>query len=247
MATTISFYTQFRSPRIVSEVLEKARGSQVAGLAQTLGVYKIGQQCFPHPKGCAECVREDQKNYGYSYWHRAHQLPCTFVCHKHGTHLFGVPSDHRRTRRTHFIHPTPDVEDFSQSGMRIRRNEHELLGRLAQIAQEIAGPQPSSGWDRSKLGRTLLVEVRKKDVWNGGSMLDPRKLEQDFFEHFRELLEIRELSPSLLARGIYSVWCLIEGVDRLIPPEDWVVAIEWLFGSWARFVGQYSMQSLASP
>lgn len=247
-ATILPFYTHFRSPRIVSEVLEKVRGPQVAGLAQILGIYSIGQHSFPQPKGCIECAGEDQRDYGYSYWHRAHQLPCTLVCHKHGTLLFGVRSDHRHSRHAHFISPTPEVAvaDASQAGVRIRKNEHELLDRLALIAKEMMGIQRKWEWDRSKLGSTFLAEVRKRDVWSSANMLDPRRLELDFLEHFREVLEIREFIPSLRKRGIYSVWCLIEGVDRPIPPDDWVMAIEWLFGSWAGFIGKYSLQSSSS-
>lgn len=50
MATTMPLYTRFRSLRIVSEVLAKVRSPQVAGLAQILGIYAIGQLCFPSPR-----------------------------------------------------------------------------------------------------------------------------------------------------------------------------------------------------
>lgn len=32
---------------------------------------------------CPKCVREDQQNFGISYWHTAHQLPTSVTCYKH--------------------------------------------------------------------------------------------------------------------------------------------------------------------
>lgn len=32
---------------------------------------------------CPRCCRDDLRDFGLSYWHRYHQLPCTYVCLKH--------------------------------------------------------------------------------------------------------------------------------------------------------------------
>lgn len=32
---------------------------------------------------CPRCCRDDLRDFGLSYWHRHHQLPCTYVCLKH--------------------------------------------------------------------------------------------------------------------------------------------------------------------
>lgn len=244
-ATVIPFYTQFRPPRVASEILEKVRGAQTAGVAQTLGVYAIGQHSFLQHKACVECVREDFNDFGFGYWHRAHQLPCTLVCHRHGTFLFGVALEHRFSPRESFISPTVDVPvAASLVEQRIRTNEHDLLNRMAGISLEIAGFKQPLGWDRYRIKNTFLSMVREKDVWFGSTILDPHKLELDFRHHFREVFEIVELTEAVQKRGIYTVWCLIEGVERPIHPEDWVIAIEWIFGSWSAFMARYN--SLAS-
>ena len=36
---------------------------------------------------CSACVAADEREFGESYWHRAHQLPATYVCHIHGAPL----------------------------------------------------------------------------------------------------------------------------------------------------------------
>jgi hypothetical protein len=35
------------------------------------------------PRMCAKCVREDLATWGWSYWHRTHQIPGVFWCLKH--------------------------------------------------------------------------------------------------------------------------------------------------------------------
>jgi hypothetical protein len=246
-ATTIPFYTQFRPRRIAAEVMEKVRAPQNAGIAQTLGIYTIGQHSFPSGKACAECIREDSREYGFGYWHRAHQLPCTLVCHKHKTMLSGVAVDHQLRRHAKFISPPLEQDDQAhQVAIRVRTNEHEILDRLAQIAMSIASFKQPLDWDRNHLGRTFLKAVRERKVWFGSSILDPNKLELDFCRHYSEVMEIGELAPAIQKRGIYTVWCLIEGVERPVHPEDWVIAIEWIFGSWQAFAEQYALQSMAN-
>lgn len=36
---------------------------------------------------CPECLLDDRKIYGESYWHRSHQIPGIEICHKHGEWL----------------------------------------------------------------------------------------------------------------------------------------------------------------
>jgi len=245
-STIIPFYTQFRPSRIAREVLAKVRGTQNAGLIQTLGIYKIGKQSLPLQRACIECIQEDQEKYGYRYWHVAHQLPCTLVCHKHGTMLIGVRTSHVKDRRSPFATPrVPQIALAQDVSKRIRTNEHDQLDRLAQIAKNMLVHRQTGGWNRDRLKQVFLTEIKDRNVWYAEQMLDPHKLELDFFQHFRDLVEVIELAPAIQQRGIYSVWCLIEGVERIVHPEDWVIAIEWIFGSWERFMNKY--QSLPTP
>lgn len=240
-ATIIPFYTQFRHPRVVSEILEKVRGAQIAGVAQTLGVYATGRHSFTRRKACVECVREDFDHFGFSYWHRAHQLPCTLVCHKHGTLLFGMAGEYWHSRHEPFVMPTVHAaESTCQVEQQIWTNEHDLLARMAGIASDLTCFQRPLGWDRLVLKNTFLSVVREKSVWFGSNTLDPSKLELDFRQHFRDVFEIVELADTIQKRGIYAVWCLIDGVERPVHPEDWVIAIEWLFGSWSAFMHRYN-------
>ncbi len=41
----------------------------------------------PVRRVCPECIKDDLKTYGETFWHRAHLLPAVHVCMKHGTRL----------------------------------------------------------------------------------------------------------------------------------------------------------------
>jgi len=43
-----------------------------------------------HCKWCADCAAEDQRRYGFSYWHREHQLPGIRLCVTHQKSLLAV-------------------------------------------------------------------------------------------------------------------------------------------------------------
>lgn len=238
--TIIPFYVQFRSRQIVEAITNRVRGSNVSGLAQTLGFYKIGQHSWPPHKACAECVKADASKFGYSYWHLAHQRPCTLVCKTHGTMLVSGVDEHRKKRRLPFL--SPEIADLHMEHAltsSVTSNDHEQLDRLAKIAHSIGTYKRPQGWDADKLRSLFLGRLQRMDVWHGSQLIDPHKLEATFQAHFRDLMEIVEFAPAIRERGIYTVWCISEGIKRVVHPEDWVIAIEWLFGSWQEFEEQY--------
>ncbi len=231
--TIIPFFTQFRSRHIVDDVVNKIRSSSASGVAQTLGFAKGGRHNWPPHKACTECVKEDAQEYGYSYWHLAHQWPCTLVCHKHGTMLVGAMDAHQQTRRLPFVAPqVPAAINVLESKQWIGVNEHGQLDRLAQIARSIGTHRQPLGWETERIRLAFVAELRRLGIWHEIRLMDPHKLEQEFRTHFSDLMEVVELAPSIRDRGLYTVWCIAAGIQRTVHAEDWVIAIEWLFGSW---------------
>lgn len=85
------YYTYFDSPeqratakRLVTETNSCINASMSLGLASYRQKLSLA-----HPRFCIDCLREDQKRYGFSIFHREHQLPGVALCWKHGKELFG--------------------------------------------------------------------------------------------------------------------------------------------------------------
>lgn len=242
-ATTVPFYTQFKSPSTSLEILSKLRSPQCAGTAQTLGIANSGYYALPPRRGCVDCVREDKAEHGFSYWHRAHQLPGVQVCHKHHTPLFCIPLEPRHRRRARFSLPEVELARGAQIAFLNpdpRARHH--LSRLAVVAMDMANYRSSTGWDRDQLRLVFQRAVQERKVLSTSGILDPLLLEMDYRQHFASVSYISEFSVAINQRGIYAAWCLLEGVVRPTHPLEWVLNIEWLFGTWTNFVVRYAGQ-----
>ena len=49
--------------------------------------WRVIARSMPKLRYCPECIKEDRKRYGESYWHREHQIPHVTICRKHGCRL----------------------------------------------------------------------------------------------------------------------------------------------------------------
>lgn len=56
---------------------------------------------------CSECMKEDYKEYGHYYMHRAHNLPGVTVCHKHHIPLYNLNNGQP-------IEPTSDATEYAE-------------------------------------------------------------------------------------------------------------------------------------
>ncbi|MFC3626903.1 TniQ family protein [Vogesella amnigena] len=85
--TLLSFYRPFLS----RGALESAERDLLLGwgksLAKRLG-WLAYHKWIHHPlKACPDCIEEDHRQTGWSYWHQVHQWPGVWVCPKHGVPL----------------------------------------------------------------------------------------------------------------------------------------------------------------
>lgn len=89
--TSFPYFTYFDTPeqrakaRITVTETESCINSNLS-----LGVtnYRHKVSLLP-PRFCNTCLEIDQREYGFTYFHREHQLPGVAVCWKHGEVLFG--------------------------------------------------------------------------------------------------------------------------------------------------------------
>lgn len=97
---------------------EKRRESYAALLDMTGGYFKIfGLNKKSSPKDylryCPMCAKEDKKNYGETYWRRAHQIPELEVCHFHGCKLLNSNVSSEKHNALSFVSADTAIEDFS--------------------------------------------------------------------------------------------------------------------------------------
>ena len=94
--TLLPYYATFLSQSQV----EHARAmmtSDAKGLMLKLGVNASRIGFASRVRLCADCMAQDQVQWGVAYWHRVHMLPGVLVCPHHGTSLRIL--DHRWSSR----------------------------------------------------------------------------------------------------------------------------------------------------
>lgn len=67
-------------------MLQKIGSEAVVTSIRQLGSERTRRKSF-EPRYCAKCISQDYEEVGQAYWHRAHQLPNVFFCHKHHSEL----------------------------------------------------------------------------------------------------------------------------------------------------------------
>lgn len=239
-ATVISYFTRFRSPTVARDTLIKLRGEHTAGVPQLLGMGKTGPFSTLLCRRCSACMREDKSDFNFSYWHRSHQLPGVLVCHKHGNPLMIAQLETERRFHSRFILPEFDL--IRKSALQVSGEviSHATLYRLAVLAKEIADANFMGGHDQVRMQRACKAALRNRFPLASSAKYDPLKVAAAYNNHFHDVASAPELQAVLCQRGTHALWCLLEAIECRVHPLEWMLIIDWLFGSWDEFVASFS-------
>ncbi|MCL8300869.1 MULTISPECIES: TnsD family Tn7-like transposition protein [Pseudomonas putida group] len=135
------------APFLTSDQLRQAQESMAGdgkSLMLKLGINASRIEWAARVRFCSECVDEDIRRVGASYWHRVHQLPGVLVCPHHGTLLKVVEPgwSSRNSRQLNL----PDDDCVQAHAIQLGAAE-ETLSTLRQIAlssQQLLNLEPCS-------------------------------------------------------------------------------------------------------
>lgn len=90
---TVFPYSVAFMPGQVRQALQAKALASVPGEDSLSSLTKNVSHGVPFRRTCPQCVKEDLKEYGESYWHRSHLLPAVHVCtlHANKLHVTRVP------------------------------------------------------------------------------------------------------------------------------------------------------------
>ena len=234
--TIIPFFTRFRPVTVVRDTLGMVKGENAVGVSQMLGMGKMGP-CPPLTcRHCSECAHEEILELNFSYWHRAHQLPGVLVCHKHASPLIITPLQIGHRFVTRFIEP--QLELISKSPKHCSNEiitARTTLLRLAILAKDIADTNLAGGYEQSRMRRTFEKVLSMKFSLGAAGHHDPLKLASAYRDHFHDVQTVPEIQAILSQRGVHALWCLLDSIECRAHPLEWMLIIDWLFGSWDAF------------
>lgn len=177
--TVFPYATAFFEP----SVFESAMASALATGHAAVGMGAVTQSVSDfvrYRRYCTTCARDDLKNWGESYWHRAHNLPGVLVCHQHGMGLRGTDMQTAGTRSWSYTLPheleqgrllrhIPGRFDTELVKRSVEALNRPPPGRNSVIDDQRTGRLPI--WYRDELVRAGLlspqgqVNVQKLAAW----------------------------------------------------------------------------------
>lgn len=134
--TLLPYYLVFKDRDLANQAVLALRSTGIGSLKFQLGLLTSGFGAAHPLKSCPECERSDRSQYGWRYWHRAHQLPGVWVCLKHQTFLKVTPIKVDQLGRFEWITPGGTVCESLTMFMQERdaARQHGWLTKLGEIS-----------------------------------------------------------------------------------------------------------------
>jgi hypothetical protein len=243
VATTLPFYTKFRSPDLLAKVMKLVRGNSSHGVAQALGMAKTASHGHPSRRSCIQCIQSDLEVFGFAYWHRDHQLPGALVCQKHGAALLSLPYDHNSIHGEALLQPNDDWRLIdAKTHQDWSRDTLIALHRLAKLAADMTGGNLAGGYSMRQMRNTCLrILNERKLIAQDGSLMTPEAF-KSYGNHFISIVSIPEINWGLQC-SIRPLLYVLKLSERRIHPLEWMLIIDWLFGDWVTFEKHYREKS----
>lgn len=192
--TFFYFYTNFKTLKQRSSVKNiMINGDKKGAVHMTTGVmaYEIkDKQYFHH---CSECVVEDLKNIGETYWHLEHQIPGVFICSKHDVLLkkTNVPF---RSKERNLFHPAIIKGVLVPCLDIINEETFEKLRSISLQCVLLAKKQ--FNFDIENLQEKYKILLKKKGFTSKkGKIINQKELAKQFQNFYgNEILKIMQAS-----------------------------------------------------
>lgn len=179
--TLFRYFTRIYAYNKKNEMLNKIEN----GMSETPTHIWKASKSLPEIRYCPICKKEDELEYGESYWHLEHQLPLVYTCRKHGCELIRYKLAKRNQLNETFILPG-DVE----GGEKIE----EVLGPR-KCKEELARTIYDYQYLPLEVGQThghnnLFIELVNQGYGRGSRdvniTIDSEKVYQDLCKYFGE-------------------------------------------------------------
>ncbi|CAK7029809.1 TnsD family Tn7-like transposition protein [Tissierella sp.] len=182
--TLFPFLASFVPKERAKEVIENMKDGDVSKAYNMLGLTASNIIYNRYFRFCPECMKEDIKIYGETYWHRIHQVTGVFICPEHKEPLHDSTVLMRGANRQAYISATIDnclvkeVDSFSE----------DTFKKLLWIAEDIQTILNKEFTFQSlKKHKYIYMEkLIEKGFANLNTMVHQRKLRKAIYEFWGE-------------------------------------------------------------
>ncbi|WP_454869806.1 TnsD family Tn7-like transposition protein [Pseudomonas putida] len=239
--TILPFFFPFQTRENITHALQTVRGSSIGSLKYKLGLL-TGRFGAEHPlKACIECMNEDRINSGFAYWHLTHQYPGIVLCPKHHLLLRECSKNRQWSGRFQFCLPNDAILSEPRSN-ECPANVMQKLDSLAQAIIHLAKFGCTTNFNRDivcRTYRTALVDRR-----TGGT--SDNSIAASFAQHTALLAAHTGMAclPTTASGAAGLLGQLTRQPRGNCHPLKHLILIDWLFGSFDKYLVAYNSLSL---
>lgn len=244
--TILPYFLPFQSEEVCASATSALRGDRIGGLKFQLGLLTSRLRANHPLKACPDCMASDIEDWSTPYWHRSHQLPGSWICHRHGCLLHEFTAKSFVRGRFGFSLPTkPLLRSILPHHQTIPTETVTSASALEAANRGLVGLAENFFFDQTIVRATLSNAIRLEDK-EGHKRPLTRSTAADFIEHCRPLRIIPELAP--LPDNIDDATRMLTALTRPkrtgTHPIKWMVAVTWLFDDFSAFMQAYTQQQL---
>lgn len=238
--TILPFYLPFRSAEHERAAFLSMAGNGIGSMKFQLGILtsRFGAN---HPlKACAECMQDDQKNFGTAYWHLSHQLPGVWICLAHKQPLMVASEKSNGIGRFLWLLPDQRVMTSVNNGC-LHFRELEAAIRISQVAEQLLSLPRGFHFDSRVLVKTYHVALSKQGLLRNSGKLNNAEIgaayskftcDLSYIPDFSNAAENQNTSGALVLR-------LLRNPRSGTHPLRHILLICWLFDTWGVFWDAY--------
>lgn len=240
-ATVAPYFLRFRPEVVQTQVVDMMRGNTVERLKFILGMPAGPSRASIPFSYCADCVREDVAAHGFSYWHRAHQLPGVYVCQKHASAIQISSLRENGIGRTRFFLPD-DREIQMTSTSPVTDSQVETLHRLATLSLAALEQPLSSGYSPQVLLATYRHGLKQNGLLTRGGRVRVAEFTNLMLGMYRSIVQLSEFNRIVGQSCIDGMLRLVRKPRGYFHTLNHLLLIDALFGSWKEFISTYEWE-----
>lgn len=235
--TVLPFYLPFRTENLAEKAVKALSFEGICDLKLQLGL-QAGRLGSSHPlKACPACMAEDAQRFGVPYWHRAHQLPCTWICADHYRALLISTVKSNGIGRFQWCLPDESELQAVLPGGEISEVAASLLVNLALSGSAIAGAPLGTRIDMPGFRAAAIPAMQRMGLVDQKGRWRARRIGAEFCSflspltavpYLRSLAVHPEAATDMLRR-------ILASSGGATNPMRFCLALTWLFGSWENY------------
>ncbi|MBY7654628.1 TnsD family Tn7-like transposition protein [Burkholderia pseudomallei] len=237
--TLYGLHAPFLSDNARSEIQRYMLSGTTPRAPHQTGIAQSGRSPGTPLKYCPTCLTEQQVRYGFTWWHIAHQLPSSLVCHLHGEPLrvFYPPK-----RANAYYLPDEIPARHLAPALQLEQRSLGRLAKLEEWGRFIFDEPKGLRFDETALLRSYLSQIRARAWLTSYGGAPTGFVRDEFIAYFGDVLSLfgREFLGNLAGPSGGFLAPLLHKLPRQQHPLKHLLLMSFLFEAPKEFHGVYS-------